>query len=195
MKTNKVICGLLAIAMLVVAGVSANAQYVSGDALKKALSGSKANPTSKAPVDLIKPQADLIGVTDKNIIVGSWIETINFNGPMPPLKSLSTYTSDGGLIVGDQGAVAEGSAFSPGHGSWSHVRGRTFDWTSLELIYSTADGTLIGYLKVKGRYTVDETGNAYTGEFLANVTDPDGNVLFSVDGNNVGTRLSVEAFQ
>ena len=195
MKTNQVMCGLLAIAMLVVVGVSANAQYVAGGALKKALSESKANPTSKAPVDLIKTQADVIGVVDKNIIVGSWIETINFNGPMPPIKSLSTYTSDGGLIVGDQGAVTEGSAFSPGHGSWTHVRGRTFDWSAVELLYSTADGTLIGYLKVKGRYTVDETGNAYTGQFLANVTDADGNVLFTVDGNNVGARISVEAFQ
>ena len=192
MKTNKVICGLLAIAMLVVAGVSANAQYVSGDALKKALSGSKSNPTSK--VELIKPQADQLGVTDKNIIVGSWIETINFNGPMPALKSMSSFTSDGCLVVGDQGAVSEGSAFSPGHGSWSHVRGRTFDWTSLELIYATADGTLIGYLKVKGRYTVDDTGNGYTGQFFATVTDADGNVLFTVDGNNVGTRIPVEAF-
>ena len=194
MKTNKVMCGLLAVAVLVVGGISANAQYVSGQALKKALSESKVIPTSKAPVDVIRPQADVIGVVDKDIIVGSWIETINFNGPMPPLKSLSTYTSDGGLIVGDQGAVAEGSAFSPGHGSWTHVRGRTFDWTSLELIYSTADGTLIGYLKVKGRYTVNDAGNGYTGEFLAKVTDPDGNVLFSVDGNNVGTRIAVEPF-
>ena len=195
MRTNKVMCGLLAIAMLVVAGTSVRAQRISPDELTKALSRSKQDSTSRIPGGLLNPQADLIGVTDKNVIVGSWIETINFNGPMPPLKSMSTFSADGALLVADQGAVADGTAFSAGHGAWSHVRGRTFDWTSLELLYATADGTLIGYLKVSGRYTVDETGNAYTGQFLAKILDADGNVLFEVDGNNVGSRISVEPFQ
>jgi hypothetical protein len=197
MRMNKVTFSVLGIAILAVMGCSVNAQVASRGTMIKAMVESKASSSSKIPAGLINPHSDVIGVSDKNIMVGSWLETITFSGPdpMPPVKSLSTYTSDGSLLVSDQGAVAGGTAFSGGHGSWAHVRGRTFDWTSVEIIYSTEDGSLIGYLKVKGRYTVDDTGNAYTGAFFATVSDGDGNVLFTAEGTNVGGRIPVEPFQ
>jgi hypothetical protein len=108
---------------------------------------------------------------------------------MPPLKSLSSFTADGCLVVADQGGVSLGTAFSAGHGSWSHAGGRSFDWTSVELLYSAADGSLIGYLKVSGRYTVNETGNAYTANswrryrirmemFYSRLTEPTPEIVF-----------------
>jgi len=172
-----------------------NAQRISREALTKGTIVSRTETKTSAivPSKTDTEQNLVIGATDKKIMVGSWIETVTFSGDvMPPLKSMSSFTADGCLVVADQGAVGAGVAFSPGHGSWSHAGGRSFDWTSVELLYSTIDGTLIGYLKVSGRYTVNESGNAYTGQFLATVSDADGNVLLTVDGTNAGNRIQVE---
>jgi len=190
MRVNKTLSSLLAVGMLLLLGTMVDAQRASREALTKSPSASSAD--LKSPIFTSKPERESSGVTDKKAIIGSWLETVTFPEPQPPIKSLSTFSADGSLIVGDQGAVTGETAFTPGHGAWVHEYGRTFSWTSVEIIYSHADGSLIGYLKVSGRYTVDGTGNAYTGNFHADILDPDGNVLFSVEGTNAGTRIPVE---
>jgi hypothetical protein len=129
----------------------------------------------------------------KKAIVGSWIETVTFSGPgsPPPLKSLVTFSADGTMAVADQGNVnlSAGTVFSAGHGSWVAQGDRTFSWTVVELI-SDLNGNLMGTLKVRGTYTVDETGNAYSGVFKAEV-NISGNT-FSFEGNNEGARIRVE---
>lgn len=129
----------------------------------------------------------------KKAIIGAWIETVTFAGPgaPPPLKSLVTFSSDGTMTVADQGNVnsAAGTVFSAGHGSWVAQGERTFSWTVVELI-SDLSGNLMGTLKVRGTYTVDEVGNAYEGTFKAEV-----NIfgdVFSFEGTNAGTRIQVE---
>jgi hypothetical protein len=132
----------------------------------------------------------------KKAIVGSWIETVTFSGPgsPPPLKSLVKFSADGTMTVADQGNVntSAGTVFSAGHGSWVAVGERTFSWTIVELI-SDLSGNLLGTLKVRGTYTVDETGNAYAGVFKAEV-----NIFgdtFSFEGSNEGTRIQVEPLE
>ena len=130
----------------------------------------------------------------KKVIVGSWVETVTFSGGfLPPLKSLVTFSVDGTVAVADQGNVnlAAGQLFSAGHGAWVAQGERTFAWTTIELI-SDLNGNLIGTLKVRGTYTVDETGNGYSGVFLAEVKDTSDNVLFSIDGTNAGVRIQVD---
>lgn len=130
----------------------------------------------------------------KKVIVGSWVETVSFSGGfLPALKSLVTFSADGTVAVADQGNVnlAAGQLFSAGHGAWTAQGERTFAWTTIELI-SDLNGNLIGTLKVRGTYTVDETGNAYSGVFLAEVKDTSENVLFSIDGTNAGVRIQVD---
>ena len=129
----------------------------------------------------------------KKVIVGSWIETVTFSGPgaPPPLKSLVTFAADGTTTVADQGNVnlLAGTVFSAGHGSWVALGERTFSWTIVELI-SDLNGNLMGTLKVKGTYTVDEAGNAYSGFFHAEATIFGS--VFSFEGTNEGTRIQVE---
>lgn len=201
MNTRKIFCGLMAAGMIVISTIVVDAQRISREDLIRIKSGKstqvRTSPVRSKNMDArtTELQSDNSGVTDKKVIVGSWLETVTFSGPdpMPPLKSMSTFTADGGVTVADQGSVAADVVFTPGHGAWNHVSGRTFAWTILEIIYDPATGSLIGYLKVNGRYTVDATGNAYSGEFLAAILDPDGNVLFTVEGTNDGRRISVEA--
>jgi hypothetical protein len=109
------------------------------------------------------------------------------------LKSLATFAADGTMTVADQGSIrfASGLVFSAGHGSWVAQGDRTFSWTILELA-SDLNGNLLGTVKIRGTYTVDESGNAYSGVFKSQILDPFGNVLFENEGTTAGTRIQVE---
>jgi hypothetical protein len=134
------------------------------------------------------------GSPKKKSIIGSWMETVTLSVPgNPSFKSLNTFTADGGLIVADQGNVNLGAntLYSAGHGSWVALEGRTVAWTILELV-ADLNGNPMGLLKVSGRYTVDESGNSYSGNFKAEQVDVVGNLVFSVEGTNEGHRIDVE---
>jgi hypothetical protein len=141
-------------------------------------------------------QSGNAGVTNKKALVGSWLETVTFppESGRPPLKSLSSFHDDGTMVCSDQGAVTvtdPPSVFTSCHGAWAHLAERKFAYTSFELISDLA-GNLVGYLKVRGTYTVSSSGNEYAGTSLAQILDLDGNVVFSVDVANSGQRILVE---
>ena len=143
---------------------------------------------------VVNAQAQQSSNSTKKVITGSWVETVTFDGAvMPPLKSLVTFSADGTMTVADQGNVNLGAAqlFSAGHGAWSAQGDHTFNWTVVEL-FSDLSGNQIGTLKVRGRYTVDESGNAYSGVFYAEVKDTFDNLLFTATGSNTGVRIQVE---
>jgi hypothetical protein len=200
MKTNMKMISLIAMLLPLFALTSVNAQRLNLEAAVKSRLGFATSvkkvpaATKKTNVEIGSVKSDIIGVTDKKVVVGSWLETITFGGsdPAPPLKSLVTFFEDGNMLVADQGAVSPGVVFSAGHGSWTHRRERTFAWSSVEIMYDPATGALVGYLKVSGVYTVDIGGNEYDGTFAATICAPDGTVLFSVDGTNSGNRILVE---
>lgn len=132
---------------------------------------------------------------NKKALVGSWLETVTFppEAGRPPLKSLGTFHDDGTMQCSDQGSVtlAEPAIFTSCHGAWKHLENRTFAYTSVELI-SDLSGNLVGYLKVRGVYTVSDSGNEYAGTSFAEISDPDGVVLFSIGVTNAGRRIVVE---
>lgn len=144
------------------------------------------------------PQGGSAGATNKKALVGSWLETVTFppETGRPPLKSLGTFHYDGTMTCSDQGAVTTTtepppSVFTSCHGAWTHLEERKFAYTSFELI-SDLGGNLVGYLKVRGIYTVSQSGNEYTGTSLAQILDTEGDVVFSVEVSNAGQRISVE---
>ena len=131
----------------------------------------------------------------KAALVGSWLETVTFppEAGRPPLKSLASYHGDGTMVCSDQGAVTTDppSLFSSCHGAWTHLENRTFAYTSRELI-SDLSGNLLGYLKVRGVFTVSASGDEYTGSSFAEIVDVDGNLLFSVGVTNAAERIKPE---
>jgi hypothetical protein len=128
-------------------------------------------------------------------VVGSWFETVTFppEAGRSPLKSLVTFHDDGTMTCSDQGSVTidEPSVFTSCHGAWAHLKKHDLAYTQLELI-SDLSGNLVGYLKVRGIYTVSASGNEYTGNSVAQIFDTDGNVLFEVQVANAGNRIVVE---
>jgi hypothetical protein len=131
----------------------------------------------------------------KNAVVGTWLETVTFPPEFerPPLKSLSTFNEGGTFVNSDQGSVVldPPGVFTAGQGVWKYLGKRDFAYTTIELI-SDLSGNLVGYLKVRGIYTVSKSGNEYTGTSFAEVLDSNGNVQVSVTVTNVGQRIQVE---
>lgn len=133
---------------------------------------------------------------NKKALIGSWLETVTFppETGRPPLKSLGSFHDDGTMVCSDQGAVTTTeppSVFTSCHGVWTHLKKRQFAYTSFELI-SDLSGNLVGYLKVRGIYTVAQSGDEYSGTSFAEILDTDGVVLFSVSVTNAGKRIQVE---
>ena len=136
------------------------------------------------------------GPSDKSALIGSWLETVTFppESGRPPLKSLSSFHDGGTMNCSDQGAVTTTdppTVFTSCHGAWTHMAKRTFAYTAFELM-SDLSGNLVGYLKVRGVYTVSASGNGYTGTSFAQILDADGHVLFSSEVTNTGRRIPVE---
>jgi hypothetical protein len=132
---------------------------------------------------------------NKKALIGSWVETVAFppESGRPPLKSVGSFNDDGIMVFSDQGSVTTDppSVISSFQGVWKHLEKRKFAFNGLALL-SDLNGNLVGYLKVRGVYTVSTSGNRYTGASLAEVFDPDGNVLFSVEVTNKGERILVD---
>ena len=194
--------------MMLISATAVKAQRVNRDALTRLSKGSTGNPVTLAPArpnersearaqaaPSLKQETSLSGPPKKKAIVGTWLETVTFSGvgAPPPLKSLGTFTEDGNIVVADQGndTTVLPFVFSPGHGAWVHLEGRTFAWTVIELI-TDLNGNLVATLKVRGEYTVNESGNEFTGQFIAELFDPLGNLFDSSEGTNEGHRIQVE---
>lgn len=162
---------LVMVAMLAALGSTASAQ----------------DPASATPQDSSGPK--------KKALVGSWLETVTFppETGRPPLKSLGSFHDDGTMVCSDQGGVTTDppGVYTSCHGVWEHLDKRTFAYTSLALI-SDLSGNLVAYLKVRGRYSVSQSGNTYTGASFAEVLAPDGTILFAVNVTNAGQRIQVD---
>ena len=135
------------------------------------------------------------GPTDKKALVGSWLETVTFPPEVgfPSVKSLASFHDDETMVASDQGGVTiePPTVYSAGHGVWKHLKERTFAYSVLYML-SDLGGNLTGYLKVRGVYTVSQSGNEYSGTSFAQVLDANGNVRFSVDVTNTAQRIQIE---
>ena len=132
--------------------------------------GTMALATSLTVAGATTATAQSAGTPNKKALVGTWLETVWFppETGRPPLKSLSSYHDDETMVCSDQGNVTlePPSVFSSCHGAWTHLEKRTFAYTAFELI-SDLSGNLVGYLKVRGIFTVSQSGNEYNGNSFA----------------------------
>lgn len=141
-----------------------------GVALVVAISASAANPDSSA-----------------NQLAGSWRLTVDRGPALPPVKGLTTYTSDGTLI-GTANNVVRG----PAHGAWEHVSGRTYADTHIFFRFD-ATGTFLGSQKVRENVQLSQDGDSYTAVAISDQFDPSGNVTASgLRATITASRIQVE---
>ena len=122
-----------------------------------------------------------------NQLAGSWQLTVNRGPALPPVKGLTTYTSDGTLI-GTANVVVRG----PAHGAWVHVSGRTYADTHIFFRFDPT-GTFLGTQKVRETVELAQDGDSYTAMALSDQFDPNGNLTASgLPATITATRIKVE---
>src|SRR5262249_23633491 len=127
-----------------------------------------------------------------------WEETITFPpGPSPgPQKAMVSFHVDETEAASGQGGVMlnlpPGSVNTDSFGAWVQLDWHTFGYTD-QAVISDLGGSLTGFFKVRGIYTLDGSGNRYTGrsyfEFLDAHHKPTGVAGWVC---NEGVRISVE---
>ena len=151
----------------------------------------------------------MLGEFKNKSLVGSWVETVDFlDGPMKGrvLTALVLFHDDGTEMSTGQGGVTldpppkrqkdpqTGMVTSDGVGAWKQKDWHTFLYTEKD-VFSDLSGALTGFLKVSGTYTLDNSGDGYTGTSFYEVLDPDQRPLGDpVTGtvSNKGVRIRVE---
>jgi hypothetical protein len=159
---------------------------------------SVANPAPAVP-DLIVPSAPAAaaqGATKraKKAIVGSWLGTSGEGN-----RLITSFTSDGIVLSSVQTEVStnpELGVLTPGHGAWTHVGGRQFEFTLIGVLYTIDTGEYLGYLKARGSLTLNEAGDQLSGTDKVEIFAPDGSLVFAVPpGPLQFTRISAEPFE
>jgi hypothetical protein len=181
-----------------------SAQWVDHETLTRMISGGAGSRVAVSSPELpaAASRAGMRGVSTKDSLVGSWLETATFPEDFEPnpggvLKSLVAFHDDGTMEANDQGSVnvTDEMVTSSGVGVWTQRERRRppkFTYTQFNL-FSNLNGKLVGFLKVRGIYTLSNSGNEYKGESFAEVFDTDGKtVLGSVTVINEGQRIAAE---
>jgi hypothetical protein len=126
----------------------------------------------------------------KKAVAGSWLATVTIPGGPPPFKALFTFTEDGNVITPAQGGVTANSVFTPAHGAWRHLGGRSFGFTAVSIVYSPTTGALAGLFKLRG--TVALEGDEWSGMQKSEFFNPAGTLVFAGEATMQAQRIKVE---
>jgi len=138
-----------------------------------------------AGASLAYAQSQLVGAERiGHSIAGSWMITVipDPASGVPPFVNYSAHTKDG-MVIGSN---------ETGHASigvWSRAAGNQFAGTFVG--FEVYEGQTIHY-KVRAVMELSQDGEAFTGPFVNDISDVEGNPLFTVTGTVQGTRLHVE---
>lgn len=139
--------------------------------------------------------------TDATRLVGSWSGTATATSvPLPPLKDLITFTTDGSVIEAHRAYLKESPLgpvlATPGHGSWARSGANEYAAT-LAIIYEGAPdnpthaGTVLATETVRFKLRVASDNTTLTGRLIDEISDLDGNVIFSGPGTFEASRIAV----
>ena len=117
---------------------------------------------------------------------GSW-EVAGETPAQGQFRALITFTSDGSLIANEPSAFE-----TAGHGSWTTTEANQVAYTFVAFIGS-ATGEFSGSIKVVGTLQVDATQAKWSGPFRVDVSDPNGNLVFTDSGTLSGSRIQIES--
>jgi len=138
-----------------------------------------------AGVSLVYAQSSLKGgERDADSLAGSWIINVIPDPAIgvPPFINYSVMTGDGRVINSNES----------GHvsvGEWIRTAVNRFAVTFMGS--DVSDGQLSPY-KVRGTVELSQDGEEFTGPFVTDIFDADGNLVFTITGTIQATRIHVE---
>lgn len=130
--------------------------------------------------------------------VGSWRLTVT-EAQVPPFIALGTFGADGTVVVSPPPVVPPSPHgpdtvvhTSAGHGAWEATASDTSIVTFM-LLAADEEGNPFATRTVRASLMLGADGQSFSGEFVATVADPAGNVMATESGTIEATRLSAEA--
>jgi hypothetical protein len=143
-------------------------------------------------------------IAGDNSLIGSWTATVTPIGmPVPPFQTLPNFSIGGTVIVPAQGDSAPRLLLpppndqtlvlqSPGVGVWKKIGARTFAVTLVAMLYDQ-NGILLGNIKINSIFELNNSGDEFDSETsIGVVTDPNGNLLLTLEASVHGERIDVE---
>jgi hypothetical protein len=143
----------------------------------------------------LKPAAFVEVAEGNAIITGLWRFTLvaKGNATIPDGTVLDTgYTTwhaDGTEIINSSRPPMSGNFCM---GVWKQIKHNTFKLNHFAMGWDPTGATLIGPTNLRGVFTVDRSGNRYSGPITGTQYDNNGNVLGQVFGVIVAQRIAVD---
>lgn len=138
-----------------------------------------------AGASLVYAQPSLVGADRQaQSLAGSWIVTVipDLETGVPPFINYNAHTKDG-IVIGSN---------ETGHasiGTWIRTGGKQFATTFMG--FEVYEGQTIHY-KVRAAVELSRDSEEFTGPFVNEISDDEGNVLFTITGTVQATRMQVE---
>jgi hypothetical protein len=122
-----------------------------------------------------------------NDVSGSWVVNILPDPAtgVPPFTNLSSFTKDGLVVSSNQVGLAS-------IGVWEKASDHTFHASFQG--YEENNGQLVRYL-VRSTIEFSDNKEQFSGPFITDIFDLDGNPLFSISGTVSADRLHVELIE
>lgn len=126
-------------------------------------------------------------------LVGSWQVTVNPTGQPGAFKAMVTFAADGSLVHSEDIATAAPPPLhtTTGHGAWIRMDENKFALRYVALVIRPP-GAFGGTFTVRASPTVSDTADAFSGPFSAEVANPEGQLLLSLNGTVQATRIGVD---
>ena len=170
--------------------------------LQERLANGNRTPRAEKAAERAEPQPEAINEQQaensqedaeqrKTAIVGSWLGTTGEGN-----KILLSLTGDGiafSSVQGEVSTIPELGVLSPGHGVWKYLGVRHFAVTEVGILYDINTGHLLGFLKATPMFTINRAGDEMSGTDKVEITDPDGNVVFTATGETHYKRIKFES--
>ena len=117
---------------------------------------------------------------------GAWNVTITTQG-VTLCTAPAVFASEGTMI-----ADPCSGSLGVGYGAWVRTGNREFSGTFVGSVYNSVTGHIIGTYKVKSLGTLQPDGHTFTGAFKTETFDNNGNLLNTITGTVLGSRIAVE---
>ena len=77
-------------------------------------------------------------------------------------------------------------------GEWKKIGARSYQLNHFGISYDSTGLNLVGPARIQQWLTLDEKGNATSGKFTIDQWDESGNLLAHIQGNVIGTKVTME---
>ena len=126
---------------------------------------------------------------DAHSLIGTWKVTVSPDGGIPPFQAYNVFTLDGNSLEFDNSNPPAAQTIAVG--PWTSTGPNRYAFTEINQLFDDK-GNPAGELKVRATIEMTGIGDTFNSQFKFDVSDPNGNVVFSGSGTAVGKRVVVE---